>query len=112
MYKDKGIKADIVYLYDYHKYWLYVEGDKIKNPSFDKHSSDLLDFKKNDNDYLIQRFANEVDSVIEDGDFAICSVPSCDASKKVTAVSNMVKKLTNGKQRIDASSCIVRHTTM
>jgi len=100
---------DIVTLDAYHKYWsVYKE---VHNPNFDGKSNDLLNFKKGEIP-LINKFHLRLNTLLINEDFAICYVPSCTADKEETPVRTLAQKLTQNSKRIDATSCIVRHTTI
>jgi hypothetical protein len=101
--------VDIVTLDAYHKYWTIFR--EVRNPHFDGRSSDLLNFKKGEAP-VIAKFYNRLNALLIDADFAVCYVPSCTAYKVETPVLQLAQMLTGHSKRLDATGCIVRHTTI
>lgn len=87
--------GDIVVYSNYHKYWLDRER-KIKNPLFDVFSGKILDLKDG-KESAVRYFFNLLDLEICKG-VTICVVPSSDATKKVTGMSQLGELLAqNGR---------------
>lgn len=87
--------GDIVVYSNYHKYWLDRER-KIKNPLFDVFSGKILDLKDG-KESAVRYFFDLLDLEICKG-VTICVVPSSDATKKVTGMSQLGELLAqNGR---------------
>ncbi len=96
----------IVYLAPYHKYWSVFR--EVKNPNFDTHSENILELKKG-NQNAINHFFRIIDPLIVDG-IALCYVPSHDPEKTSSGIRNLAMALSRVNNRIDATSCLIRHT--
>jgi len=96
----------IIPLGDYHPYWI-SKRDKEKNPDFDSWSAYILEMKRDSKD-AIQFFYNKLEPILGVG-FAISVVPSHDPRKTLSGLRSLAQRVAaNG--RIDATSCLVRHT--
>ncbi len=87
--------GDIVVYSNYHKYWLDRER-KIKNPLFDVYSGKILDLKEG-KPQAVKYFYNLLDAEICDG-VTICVVPSSNADKKITGMSQLGEMLAKNKR--------------
>lgn len=81
---------DIYYLMEYHPYWIHIDDNKVKNPNFDKLSSDMLAFKKGNHieivgNILYKRLKNLLKVT---SDICLITVPSHDGK-----ISSMQKTL-------------------
>lgn len=95
------------YFYDYHPYYL---PNKEINPNFTKiYSGKILDLKEGNKD-AINLFYSSIDPHIKQN-VLIAVVPSSDSNKIDTGIKELGRLLAeNG--RIDATSCLVRHTSV
>lgn len=109
MYNQPNLnQIPIVSLGEYHKYRLH---DNSVNPNITPFSKRILSLKIDLSEYEINKFASEIDSLLE-SNVAICYVPSCDSTKDDSGVRRLARKVALKSSRIDATECIVRHTTI
>lgn len=113
IFKDNSDKYDeMFYIGEYHPYWTWEYGTKVRNSRFDKFSSLILDFKKS-YPVVIECFQNNIAGFIGN-DFPVCVVPSheacCDNSNSPTA--RLAKGLVKSNNLIDATNCIQRFRTI
>jgi predicted amidophosphoribosyltransferase len=95
------------YFVDYHPYRICG----MRNPSFDQESGKILDFKEGHEHAIDWAFA--LISPCLGRNFAITIVPSHHAENIDSPVKRLAKKLCEAEvTRIDATDCIVRHTTI
>ncbi|WDQ32171.1 hypothetical protein PTQ21_27955 [Paenibacillus marchantiae] len=78
------------------------------NPNFDDNSRFLLDLK-NDKDIAIDKIYNWLEPLV-DLNVSLAVVPSHDPNKVGGGVYRIAKKLVSSSKRIDATSCLKRHT--
>ncbi|MER2169176.1 MAG: phosphoribosyltransferase family protein [Psychrobacillus psychrodurans] len=83
-------------------------GNLIRNPKFDNFSGLILDFKEGKTN-IIDAFFHSINSQIKD-DIAIAYVPSHDPEKLNSGPKMLAVKLASHGSRIDATSCLTRHT--
>ncbi len=96
---------DILYLGNYHPYWINKELGK-KNPFFDKWSGYILDLKEQ-KESAISFFLKQLDSRI-DRSVCIAVVPSHDPEKvTVSGIHQLAQRLV-AQGRFDATSCLRR----
>ncbi len=89
----------------YHKYWIDKENG-IQNPNFDDFSRQILALKGKDPEaieYFFEILNEELPEKI-----AICAVPSSTPGKTDTGITNLAKKLTSEKNRIDRVNFLIR----
>ncbi|WP_026659597.1 phosphoribosyltransferase [Butyrivibrio sp. AC2005] len=89
----------------YHKYWIDKENE-IQNPNFDDFSRQILALKGKDPEaieYFFEILNEEFPEKI-----AICAVPSSTPGKTDTGITNLAKKLTSEKNRIDRVNFLIR----
>lgn len=96
----------VVCLGHYHPYRVFGE----KNPGFDSYSGRILNVKGFQDDD-IKKFSDTIRNLLDDTEAVVCYVPSSDANKTDTGVKRIAKLLCNNI-RIDATDCLVRHTTI
>ena len=96
--------ADIVTLAFYHP-----RRRRGANPDFDEQSRQILSLKAR-NRQAIESYYQLVDPLLG-GDFAIAVVPSRDSARPGSGIGDLAQLLT-GPERTDATSCLVRHTTI
>ena len=111
--KDNSDKYDeLFYICEYHPYWTWEYGEKVRNSSFDHNSSLILDFKKN---YpgAIEWFQNTIAGLIGN-DFPVCVVPSHEASvdNSNSSTATLAKGLVKSNNLIDATNCVQRFRTI
>lgn len=95
------------YFVDYHSYWL--PNGEI-NPEFSKHNCGVILDLKEGKEYAVNHFYNATTSHIPNG-LPIVIVPSSNSENINTGIKKLGQLLAkNG--RIDATSCLVRHTTI
>lgn len=102
------MKYKLLYLGDYHKYWL-DKSARVKNPTFDGFSGRVLDVKEQKPGALIF-FARRIDPLIPE-EAVVCSVPSHDAAKLQSGIKLIAQRLCVGK-RIDGTSCLKRYKSV
>lgn len=97
-------------VYHFVTYYPYrIQG--MKNPDFDKNSGLILDFKEGKEQAL--EWAYGLVHPWLNKDFAICIVPSHEAGKTESPLIDFTELIVNSdSSRIDASHCLVRHTTI
>ena len=99
---------DNFYMGDYHSYWKWECGEKVRNSKFDNFSSIILDFKKG---YapVIEEFRKSVAKELG-SDFPVCVVPSHMASvdNSMSPTARLAKGLVKSNNLIDATNCILR----
>ena len=78
-----------------------------RNPNFDRYSELILDVKES-NKSSIDIFFDRINSHLSYG-IAICVVPSHDPEKTSSGIKYLAQRLCENN-RIDATSCLVRHT--
>jgi predicted amidophosphoribosyltransferase len=98
--------TDIYYLDIYHPY--YTGAERHKNQNFDNFSSLILGVK-NKKQFAINHFYNELDSFLRRKSFPIAIVPSSNPENIDTGISQIAVLLSQ-HNRIDATSCLKRHT--
>ncbi|MBD2078457.1 hypothetical protein [Leptolyngbya sp. FACHB-17] len=91
---------------NYHPHKL---SDGTKNPNFDKWSGRILDIKEN-RPGSIDFFFNHVNGLLSQN-FAIAVVPSHNSEKVDSGIRRLAQELAKFG-RIDATSCLIRHTTI
>lgn len=96
-------QADIITLAFYHP----RRGGS--NPDFDGQSMQILSLKAR-HGQAIASFFKIVDPLLERG-FAIAVIPSADSARTGSGIRDLAQLLA-GNDRIDATSCLVRHTTI
>jgi hypothetical protein len=79
------------------------------NPDFDEQSMQILGLKKR-NRQVIASYCQIVDPLLGSG-FAIAVVPSRDSARIGSGIRDLAQLLA-GPGRIDATPCLVRHTTI
>ncbi|MGW7162653.1 ComF family protein [Paenibacillus taichungensis] len=78
------------------------------NPKFDDDSRFLLDLK-NDKDSAVDRIYNWLEPIV-DLNVALAVVPSHDPNKMGGGVYRIAKRLVASNRRVDAVSCLQRHS--
>jgi phosphoribosylpyrophosphate synthetase len=96
-------QADIITLAFYHP------KRRGSNPDFDEQSMQILSLKAR-NRQVIASYYSIVDPLLGWG-FAIAVVPSCDSARISSGIRDLAQLLA-GNGRTDATSCLVRHTTI
>lgn len=97
----------VLHLGKYFKYWIYVDGEKTRNPNFDDFSSAILNLK-NEEEYAITYFFNRLDGVLGDT-FVVCYVPSHDPEKTHSGIRTLAQRIANAKPNVvDGTACLVR----
>ena len=100
------MKHKLIYLGDYHKYWL---GPSLRNPKFDQFSGFVLDVKDQKPVRIIY-FARRLEQIIPK-EVVVCAVPSSDAAKFQTGIKLIALRLCIGG-RVDGTSCLRRLKTV
>lgn len=105
---DQNNKPDtVLHLGKYFKYWIYPDGEKIRNPNFDDFSSAILNLK-NEEEYAITYFFNRLSNVLDDN-FVVCYVPSHDPEKTHSGIRTLAQRLATHKPNVvDGTGCLVR----
>lgn len=98
----------IEHLYNYHSYWIYPNGEKTRNPQFDRNSSLLLDLKKRDATSL-NIFAGLLKGIIPKNS-TVCIVPSHDPVSVESGIKDIANILLKSGLILDAFKCLRRHT--
>jgi predicted amidophosphoribosyltransferase len=100
----------IRFLGEYHPYRIVNDrGERIKNPKWTPDCSRILDLKERQ-PHAIQHFVERLDPKLLK-DIALAYVPSHDATRTESGVRDVARELA-ARGRIDATGCLVRHTTI
>lgn len=94
---------------EYHKYWLIR--DVQRNPTFDDYSNQILRLKDN-LDWAVQRFYDQLSPLIIAKELCFCYVPSSTKEKRNTGIRRLAMKLAALHQRTDATACLIRTKTI
>ncbi|WP_342329896.1 phosphoribosyltransferase [Pedobacter sp. FW305-3-2-15-E-R2A2] len=95
----------ISYLSYYHRYWNIPK--EVRNPDFDTHSSNILNLKNN-HPSAINYFYSRLNPIISQDGITLCYVPSSDPANNSSGIRKLCQLLTQTKNRIDGTGCIVR----
>lgn len=93
-------------LNSYYPYWL-DQAAQLRNPAFDTWSCQIHNLNCGDQ-RAVAYFVHHISSLLG-ADFAITSVPSLNPAITMPGIRLVARALANGT-RIDATSCLVRHT--
>lgn len=110
---EKPIK--ISYIYEYHAYYHFRNGEKVRNPKFNSVDGAFLDLKQND-PKAIGRFYNKLISIfdcfesIDDIYFTV--IPSHDSNVNTSPMHIIAQKLSDHYKRPDYSRTLQRHVTI
>jgi predicted amidophosphoribosyltransferase len=83
-------------------------GNLALNSNFDRYSGLVLDLKEGKPE-AIEYFYNLINPIIKNN-IAIACVPSHDPQKVDSGIKRLAIKLASSGNRIDATSCLIRHT--
>lgn len=111
MYTQKNLNdsRSIVYLGEYHAYWSIYR--VAVNPKYDAHSKQIF-YLKELHESAINKFYERINKLVINDDIAICYVPSHNSNKTDSGIRRLARKLTTNSKKVDATQCLVRHTTI
>jgi len=105
----------ISYLYEYHAYYHFESGIKVKNPKFNTVDGLILDLKQN-SDKAINKFYDDLILIFNHyesiNNIFFCAIPGHVAFDKLSAIHIIAKKLSNHYKRPDYSELLQRYRTI
>ena len=105
----------ISYLYEYHAYYHFKGGVRVKNPNFNAIDGLILDLKKN-SEHAINKFYNDLVSIFNHYEsvnkIVFCAIPGHVAFSEISAIHIIAKYLSKHYGRPDYSEILQRYKTI
>lgn len=100
-------RGEVLYYGIYKRYWL-DKANGVRNPDIDSFTYKIMDVKA-DKVPALKYFFNLLHRDVAQG-VTICYVPSSDPANTNTGIRRIAENLCKHNGRIDANSCLERHT--